>query len=190
MDKKTHQHDTFSLPHAVPRVNTFSTIFLPSPSRFVLFHLGRINKRITETTNSARIEIIRWTVAMAIAITSGSTPSTGWVMKNSVSMYINANSRDPKPPGNIDAKPITIEPEIANVQNDNSVTLEEVGVQKAIEQVFSKLKTLVRKAKVRKVDELWRKLGEFCDHFPPQECQNYFRHTGYRKMTNANFSTI
>ena len=59
-----------------------------------------------------------------------------------------------------------------------------------IEQVFSKLKTLVRKAKVRKVDELWRKLGELCDHFPSQECQNYFRHTGYRKMTNANFSTI
>ena len=61
---------------------------------------------------------------MAIAITSDSIPATGWVMKNSVSMYINANSLDPNPPGSIDTKPTTIEPEIANVQNDNSVTID------------------------------------------------------------------
>jgi len=50
-----------------------------------------------------------------------------------------------------------------------------------IENVFSKLKTLVRKAKVRKVEDLWHKLGELCDVFSPQECQNYFNHAGYRK---------
>jgi len=48
-----------------------------------------------------------------------------------------------------------------------------------IEMVFSKMKTLVRKAKVRKMDDLWRKLGELCDVFSPQECQNYFKHAGY-----------
>lgn len=48
-----------------------------------------------------------------------------------------------------------------------------------IEMVFSKLKTLVRKAKLRSVQDLWQKLGELCDHFLPEECQNYFRHAGY-----------
>jgi len=48
-----------------------------------------------------------------------------------------------------------------------------------IENVFSKLKTLVRKAKVRKMEDLWNKLGELCDVFSPQECQNYFKNAGY-----------
>jgi transposase len=52
-----------------------------------------------------------------------------------------------------------------------------------IEMVFSKLKTLVRKLKVRKVEDLWRKLGELCDVFSPEECLNYFKHAGYGKKT-------
>jgi transposase len=48
-----------------------------------------------------------------------------------------------------------------------------------IEMVFSKMKLLVRKMKVRKVEELWRKLGELSDVFSPQECKNYFKHAGY-----------
>jgi transposase len=55
------------------------------------------------------------------------------------------------------------------------------GVKEAIEMVFSKLKTLMRKAKVRKVEDLWRKLGELCDVFTPQECLNDFKHAGYGK---------
>ena len=54
-----------------------------------------------------------------------------------------------------------------------------------IEMVFSKLKTLVRKSKLRKVEDLWKKLGELCDLFSPEECQNYFKHAGYHR----NFST-
>ena len=50
-----------------------------------------------------------------------------------------------------------------------------------IENVFSKLKTLVRKAKIRKVEDLWHKLGELCDVFTSEECLNYFRHAGYQK---------
>lgn len=48
-----------------------------------------------------------------------------------------------------------------------------------IEMVFSKRKTLIRKSKIRSVKELWDKLGELCDCFSPEECQNYFRHAGY-----------
>lgn len=48
-----------------------------------------------------------------------------------------------------------------------------------IEQVFSKLKWLVRSAAVRTVDALWDLLGELLDRFPPQECANYLRHCGY-----------
>ena len=50
-----------------------------------------------------------------------------------------------------------------------------------IEMVFAKLKTLVRKAKLRKMEALWQKLGELGDVFSPQECQNYFKHAGYQK---------
>ena len=48
-----------------------------------------------------------------------------------------------------------------------------------IEQVFSKLKALLRKAKERTVQDLEARLGELMDHFPPDECARYFRHCGY-----------
>jgi transposase len=48
-----------------------------------------------------------------------------------------------------------------------------------IEQVFAKLKWLVRSAKERTVDGLWNLLGRLLDRFPPQECRNYFRNSGY-----------
>jgi len=50
-----------------------------------------------------------------------------------------------------------------------------------IENVFSKLKTLVRKAKLRNVEELWSKLGELCEVFSQEECKNYFKNAGYKK---------
>jgi transposase len=55
-----------------------------------------------------------------------------------------------------------------------------------IENVFSKLKTLARKLKLRKVDELWNKLGTLCDVFSKDECLNYFRHAGYKKIKRTN----
>jgi transposase len=51
-----------------------------------------------------------------------------------------------------------------------------------IEMVFSKLKMLVRKLKLRTMETLWKKLGELCDIFTPKECKNYFRHAGYQKI--------
>lgn len=51
-----------------------------------------------------------------------------------------------------------------------------------IEKVFSKLKTLVRKAKLRKKDELWKKLGQLCEIFSAKECQNYCLHAGYKNV--------
>ena len=51
-----------------------------------------------------------------------------------------------------------------------------------IENVFSMLKTLVRKLKLRKQEELWKKLGELCDMFSPDVCKNYCRHAGYTKV--------
>ena len=52
-----------------------------------------------------------------------------------------------------------------------------------IENVFSKLKTEVRKSKLRTKEDLWRKFGDLCDIFSPEECRNYFRHAGYQKIT-------
>jgi transposase len=47
-----------------------------------------------------------------------------------------------------------------------------------IEKAFSKLKTLLRKAKARTYGDLWRALGKVCDLFTAQECWNYFKTAG------------
>ncbi len=49
-----------------------------------------------------------------------------------------------------------------------------------IEQVFSKLKWLVRSAQERTVEALWHRCGQLTHRFPEHECRNYFRHSGYR----------
>lgn len=48
-----------------------------------------------------------------------------------------------------------------------------------IEQVFAKLKLLLRKAAERTVDATWQRIGTLLDAFPPQECANYLRNSGY-----------
>jgi len=49
-----------------------------------------------------------------------------------------------------------------------------------IEQVFAKLKWLLRSAAERTVEALWSRCGEVLDHFQGTEFRNYFRHCGYR----------
>ena len=48
-----------------------------------------------------------------------------------------------------------------------------------IEQVFAKLKTLLRKAAARTVEATWRRIGSLLAAFTPQECAAYFRNAGY-----------
>jgi transposase len=48
-----------------------------------------------------------------------------------------------------------------------------------IEQVFAKLKALLRKAAPRNRDALWRTIGASLDRFAATECANYIRHCGY-----------
>jgi transposase len=48
-----------------------------------------------------------------------------------------------------------------------------------IEQVFAKLKHLMRAAEPRDVEATWRKVGELLDLFSEQECANYFKNSGY-----------
>jgi len=48
-----------------------------------------------------------------------------------------------------------------------------------IEMALAKLKALLRKAAVRTVQGLWRRLGTLIQTFSPQECANYLRHAGY-----------
>ena len=48
-----------------------------------------------------------------------------------------------------------------------------------IEQVFAKLKILLRKAAERSVETTWKRIGTLLDAFPPQECANYPRNSGY-----------
>jgi transposase len=51
-----------------------------------------------------------------------------------------------------------------------------------IEQVFAKLKTLLRKAAERTVEATWRRIGQLLDHFTPEECANYLVNSGYASI--------
>ena len=48
-----------------------------------------------------------------------------------------------------------------------------------IEQVFAKLKTLLRKAGERTLEATWKRIGALLRAFTPQECENYIANAGY-----------
>ncbi len=48
-----------------------------------------------------------------------------------------------------------------------------------IEQVFAKLKTLLRKAEARTIEAVHDRIGDLLASFTPTECANYFRNSGY-----------
>lgn len=48
-----------------------------------------------------------------------------------------------------------------------------------IEQVFARLKHLLRKAAERSKEAVWRRIGDLLNLFTPQECENYLRNSGY-----------
>ena len=48
-----------------------------------------------------------------------------------------------------------------------------------IEQVFAKLKHLMRKNQPRDVEATWRRVGELLELFSPAECANYLVNSGY-----------
>lgn len=48
-----------------------------------------------------------------------------------------------------------------------------------IEQVFAKLKHLLRKAAERTVEDTWRRCGELLGHFKHDECGRYLENSGY-----------
>jgi transposase len=48
-----------------------------------------------------------------------------------------------------------------------------------IEQVFAKLKTLLRKAEERTVAATWKRIGQLLECFTATECANYLRNAGY-----------
>lgn len=51
-----------------------------------------------------------------------------------------------------------------------------------IEQVFSKLKALLRKAAERTVPKLWRRIRALLRTISDEECLNFFRHAGYASI--------
>ena len=48
-----------------------------------------------------------------------------------------------------------------------------------IEQLFAKLKALLRKAAARTRDALWDAIGHSLDAFSPAECRNYLTSSDY-----------
>src|ERR1700726_4124844 len=51
-----------------------------------------------------------------------------------------------------------------------------------IEQVFAKLKTLLRKAGERTVEATWQRIGQLLDSFTSAECANYLANSGYASI--------
>jgi len=51
-----------------------------------------------------------------------------------------------------------------------------------IEQVFAKLKTLLRKADERTVEATWQRIGSLLSRFSPTECANYLINAGYASI--------
>jgi transposase len=51
-----------------------------------------------------------------------------------------------------------------------------------IEQVFAKLKTLLRKADERTVEATWKRIGRLLECFHPAECANYLKNAGYASI--------
>lgn len=48
-----------------------------------------------------------------------------------------------------------------------------------IEQVFAKLKHLLRNAKERTIEATWKRIGALLGNFTSAECSNYFANSGY-----------
>ena len=48
-----------------------------------------------------------------------------------------------------------------------------------IEQLFAKLKHLLRKAEPRTVEAAWKQVGQLLDRFSADECANYLSNSGY-----------
>jgi DDE superfamily endonuclease len=51
-----------------------------------------------------------------------------------------------------------------------------------IEQVFAKLKHLLRKAAERNIEATWKRVGILLDAFSPGECARYLVNSGYASM--------
>ena len=51
-----------------------------------------------------------------------------------------------------------------------------------IEQLFAKLKHLMRNAAPRTVEDTWRKAGQLLELVSPNECANYLSNSGYASM--------
>lgn len=51
--------------------------------------------------------------------------------------------------------------------------------QNPIEQIFAKLKLLLRKAEERTIETTSQRIGSLLDAFPPHECANYLKNSGY-----------
>jgi transposase len=51
-----------------------------------------------------------------------------------------------------------------------------------IEQVFAKLKHLLREAAERTSQDTWRRIGTLLDCFSPDECRNYLVNSGYASV--------
>ena len=52
-----------------------------------------------------------------------------------------------------------------------------------IEQLFAKLKALLRKVAARTIEALWTAIGQLAKCFEPGECSNYIRNSGYVRST-------
>ncbi len=57
--------------------------------------------------------------------------------------------------------------------------LNALGLDPRVEQLFAKLKAMLRSAAARTKDGLWDTIGQALHAFSETECRNYLAHCGY-----------
>jgi putative transposase len=53
-----------------------------------------------------------------------------------------------------------------------------------IEQAFAKFKHMLRKARQRSIDTVWKAVGQILQSFLPEECRNYFINAGWVRLNS------
>ena len=59
-----------------------------------------------------------------------------------------------------------------------------------IEQLFAKLKALLRKVTARTKDTLWAAIGDLLEAFTPDECRNYLANCGYERVNRIRSKSL
>ncbi len=167
--------------------------------RLVFIDETSLNTKLVKTTGWAPVGERRidhapfghWKTQTFIAALRHDGLTAPWVIKGAVNRLRFEAHVEPQLPPTLRPGDVVILDNLSSYKRDRAAEmLKSVGAWflflppyspdlNPIEMVFAKLKTLTRKAAARTYDALWKAVGNVCDLFSDEECQNYFNAAGY-----------